>query len=66
MLRELVASLRGVVGAPAVVIAIGVLTLTACGIKGPLTLPPPTPAAVPASSPAQSPAAAREPAERKP
>jgi len=76
MLREIVASLRGIVAAPAVAIVVAVLALAACGIKGPLRLPPSSPGApnatasspatAPPSSPSETPAPPREPAERKP
>jgi predicted small lipoprotein YifL len=72
MLREIVARLRSV----AVVAAagFGVALLSACGVKGPLTLPPkPPPAtATPSSEPPTAPAAtpsdtaAPRPPERKP
>ena len=66
MLREIVACIRGIVAAPGVAVAVAVLALSACGIKGPLRLPPSSPGAanaaasspatVPPSSPSETPA----------
>lgn len=66
MLREIAAVLRRQVAMPALAIAIVVPTLAACGIKGPLRLPPPVTDATPATPTAEAPASAKPPAERKP
>jgi len=74
MLREFSARIRRAAIGLAVAAAIGVAPLSACGVKGPLKLPPPPlPAAVvPSSEPPVAPAApppaapAPQPPERKP
>jgi predicted small lipoprotein YifL len=74
MVRDFIARIRHVAIGSAVVAAIGVVPLAACGVKGPLKLPsPPSPAAgAPSSDPPEaSPAAptaapAPQPPERKP
>jgi hypothetical protein len=74
MLRDFITRIRSVATAFAVAAAIGVAPLSACGVKGPLKLPPPPlPAAVaPSSEPPVAPAApppaapAPQPPERKP
>ena len=62
MLRQFIARFRNVAVVSVAAAALGIATLTACGVKGPLKLPPPTPAATGAgageSSPATPPAAA--------
>jgi predicted small lipoprotein YifL len=68
MLRDFIAKIRRVAIGLAVAAALGVAPLTACGVKGPLKLPPPpSPAAgMPSSEPPAAPTAAPQPAERKP
>lgn len=58
MLRQFIARFRNVAVVSLAAAILGIATLTACGVKGPLKLPPPTPAATGASSPATPPAAA--------
>ena len=60
MLRQFIARFRNVAVVSVAATALGIAPLTACGVKGPLKLPPPTPAATGAgaSSPATPPAAA--------
>jgi predicted small lipoprotein YifL len=74
MLREFSARIRRPAIGLAVVVAIGVAPLAACGVKGPLKLPPPPSPA--AGAPSSEPPAAADaapaatpgppPAERKP
>jgi predicted small lipoprotein YifL len=60
MLRQFIARFRNVAVVSVAAATLGIATLTACGVKGPLKLPPPTPAATGAgvSSPETPPAAA--------
>jgi len=70
MLREFSARIRRAAIGLAVAAAIGVAPLAACGVKGPLKLPPPpaAEAGAPSSEPPAAPAEAPAPPlpERKP
>jgi len=66
MFDEPLARLRGTACAVAVAATIATVPLAACGVKGPLKLPPPTSPAT-SEKPAVTPAAsAPQPDERKP
>jgi predicted small lipoprotein YifL len=60
MLRQFIARFRHVAVVSVAATTLGIAALAACGVKGPLKLPPPTPAAAgaDAASPATPPAAA--------
>jgi len=58
MLRQFISRFRNVAVVSVAAAALGAATLTGCGVKGPLKLPPPTPAATGASAPETAPAAA--------
>ena len=64
MLREFLDTHRRVAIAVATVVAIGAAPLAACGIKGPLKLPPAPATAAPAAEPATVPPS--EPSTGKP
>ena len=64
MLRQFIARLRNVAVVSVTATTLGVAPLVACGVKGPLKLPPPAPAAVGAGAPspeARPPAATTDP-----
>jgi len=74
MLRDFSARIRHAAIGLAVAVAVGIVPLAACGVKGPLKLPSP-PAAAPAAPSSEPPAAAdaappatpaSQPPERKP
>jgi predicted small lipoprotein YifL len=56
MLRQFIARFRNVAVVSVAATTLGIATLTGCGVKGPLKLPPPTPAATGAGAGATSPA----------
>lgn len=66
MLREIVASLCGVLPARGALLLTVALSLAACGVKGPLKPPPSTSSPPAASESSVTPAASRESTERKP